>query len=55
MNDLEHVRKGWDEVEALETGLLRQMTVQESLRQSVLPSRSCRPLSSSFVTNAWRI
>jgi len=30
--DLSHMRDGWDEVEAEETRLLRQMTVQESLR-----------------------
>jgi len=32
-HDLSHVREGWEAIEAQETRLLRQMTVEESLQQ----------------------
>jgi len=33
LHDLSHVREGWEAIEAQETRLLRQMTVEESLQQ----------------------
>ncbi len=43
MKDLSRVRDGWDEVEAEETRLLRQMTVQESLRHLLALQRAFEP------------
>ena len=40
---LGRVRDGWDEIEAEETRLLRQMTVQESLRQFLALQRAFEP------------
>ena len=40
---LGRVRDGWDGVEAEETRLLRQMTVQESLRQLLALQRAFEP------------
>ncbi len=42
-NDLSRVRDGWQEIEAEETRLLRQMTVQESLRQLLALQRAFEP------------
>lgn len=41
--DLNRVRDGWQEIEAEETRLLRQMTVQESLRQLLALQRAFEP------------
>lgn len=38
--DLSRVREGWAEIEALETRLLHQMTVQESLRHYLALQRA---------------
>ncbi len=43
MNDLSRARAGWDEVEAEETRLLRQMTVQESVRHYMALQRAFEP------------
>ena len=43
MNDLSRARAGWDEVEAEETRLLRQMTVQESVRHYLVLQRAFEP------------
>jgi len=43
MSDLSHVREGWSEVEAEEARLLRQMTVQESLRHYLALQRAFEP------------
>lgn len=40
---LSRVREGWDEVEAEETRLLRQMTVQESLRHYLALQQAFEP------------
>jgi len=40
---LNRVREGWDEIEAEETRLLRQMTVQESLRHYLALQRAFEP------------
>jgi len=41
--DLSRVREGWDEIEAEETRLLRQMTVQESMRHYAALQRAFEP------------
>lgn len=41
--DLRRVREGWDEIEAEETRLLRQMTVQESLAHWLALQRAFEP------------
>jgi len=41
--DLSPVRDGWQEVEAEETWLLSQMTVQDSLRQLLALQRAFEP------------
>ena len=41
--NLSRVRDGWDEVEAEETRLLRQMTAQESLRHYLALQRAFEP------------
>ena len=41
--NLNRVRDGWDEVEAEETRLLRQMTVQESLRHYLALQQAFEP------------
>ena len=43
MRDLSRVRDGWDEIEADEIRLLRQMTVQESLRHLLTLQRAFEP------------
>ena len=43
MNNLSQVRDGWDAIEAEETRLLRQMTVQESLRHLLALQRAFEP------------
>ncbi|MDY7080139.1 MAG: hypothetical protein SXV54_24930 [Chloroflexota bacterium] len=43
MRGLSRVRDGWDEVEVEETRLLRQMTVQESLRHLLTLQRAFEP------------
>ena len=43
MKGLGRVRDGWDEVEAEETRLLRQMTVQEGLRHLLALQRAFEP------------
>jgi len=43
MKFLSQVREGWDEIEAEETRLLRQMTVQESLRHYLALQRAFEP------------
>ena len=43
MRDLSRVCDGWDEIEAEETRLLRQMTVQESLRHLLTLQRAFEP------------
>jgi hypothetical protein len=40
---LSRVRDGWDEVEEMEARLLRQMTVEESLRQYLALQRAFEP------------
>ena len=47
VRDLSRVRDGWDEIEAEEACLLRQMTVQESLRHLLtlqFPVHQCTDL-----------
>ena len=41
--NLSRVREGWDEVEAEEIRLLRQMTVQESLRHYLALQQAFEP------------
>ena len=41
--NLRRVREGWDEVEAEETRLLRQMTIQESLAHWLALQRAFEP------------
>lgn len=41
--DLTRIREGWDEVEEVEVRLLRQMTVEESLRQYLALQRAFEP------------
>ena len=41
--DLSRVRHGWQEVEAEETRLLSQMTIQDSLRQLLALQRAFEP------------
>jgi hypothetical protein len=41
--DLGQIRQGWDEIEQMEVRLLRQMTVQESLRQYLALQRAFEP------------
>jgi hypothetical protein len=43
MRDLSAVRAGWDEVAAEETRLLRELTVQESIRQLIALHRAFEP------------
>lgn len=43
MGDLSRVREGWDEIEAEETRLLRQMTIQESLHHYLALQRAFEP------------
>lgn len=40
---LTRIREGWDEVEEVEVRLLRQMTVEESLRQYLALQRAFEP------------
>lgn len=42
-DDLRQLREGWEEVEAEETRLLTQMTIQESLRQLLALQRAFEP------------
>lgn len=43
MKGLRSLRAGWEQVDAEETRLLRQMTVAESLRQLLLLQRTFEP------------
>jgi len=40
VRDLSSVREGWEQIEAEETRLLRQMTIQESIRHLIALQRA---------------
>ena len=43
MRELNALREGWDEVEQVETHLLREMTIHESVRQWLILQRAFEP------------
>lgn len=43
MRDLSTLRQGWDEIEAEETRLLRELTIQESMSQLLRLQQAVEP------------